>query len=394
MAEPSSSDQALVEEALNHGFARLRFVQPLELAFVRTHAEARTAKLMLAGLVSIVVFNALLLSDFLVSPGQFHVALILRLGVYAPLVLISLIVLHRLSMPQINEWAVVPLACLACEIVLHLACINRGELAFTRIIELIIIVIFAAVFSRFWPIVTLSVVTILTNLFVSAVFPGLFQSLRLGSLLLLLTTIAFALYACYTRERHARMSFLLDLREQGLRQSIHAANQQLAEMVRTDALTGVPNRRAFDDALAKHIAQSPQHELALLLVDVDHFKSFNDRYGHQEGDRCLCEIARAISSCLRRPVDMLARWGGEEFAVLLSGASEDVARHVAQRICTTVEQSVMPNLLASSGSPVTVSIGVSLSTASARCEAQSLLNLADGALYRAKHLGRNRVVMA
>jgi len=126
---------------------------------------------------------------------------------------------------------------------------------------------------------------------------------------------------------------------------------------------------------------------------VDHFKAYNDHYGHAAGDACLCQVAEALSSCLRRPIDLLARWGGEEFAILLSDADEAVAQHVAGRICAAVMQQDVAHAASSCAALVTVSIGVTLAPAALAQEPHALLQAADAALYQAKRSGRNRYVM-
>jgi diguanylate cyclase (GGDEF)-like protein len=126
---------------------------------------------------------------------------------------------------------------------------------------------------------------------------------------------------------------------------------------------------------------------------VDHFKAFNDRYGHQEGDRCLQMVVEAMGTCLRRPVDMLARWGGEEFAVLITDADEAAARQVAQRICEAVEGRGLAHAGSSCAQVVTVSVGLASVRPDAMhpaSTAQNLIRQADEALYRAKTSGRNQ----
>lgn len=175
-----------------------------------------------------------------------------------------------------------------------------------------------------------------------------------------------------------------------------AVEQQLAELAITDGLTGLLNRRGFDQALEdlwqRTLAAGSQ--LSLLLLDADHFKAFNDHYGHQVGDDCLRTIARTILSSLERSADCAARYGGEEIAVILPGTGAEGAIEVAERIRCAVEELDLPH----AGSPVhrrvTVSVGVA--TAVARCGGsmrmpESLVLAADNALYRAKHRGRNCV---
>jgi diguanylate cyclase (GGDEF)-like protein/PAS domain S-box-containing protein len=165
----------------------------------------------------------------------------------------------------------------------------------------------------------------------------------------------------------------------------------LEQLATRDGLTGLANRRCFDDTLqAEWTRALRQHQpLSLLMVDVDNFKAYNDAHGHLGGDECLKRIATAVASEMRAN-DLVARYGGEEFAVILPNQSLKGAASVAERIRTRVEQLQVPNLLAA-GQHVTVSIGAATALAAPDTAASELVATADAALYRAKHMGRNRI---
>jgi diguanylate cyclase (GGDEF)-like protein len=178
-----------------------------------------------------------------------------------------------------------------------------------------------------------------------------------------------------------------------LARELDTANQELKRLSASDGLTGIANRRFFDDHLAREWrrARRGSGEIALLMCDVDHFKAFNDTYGHQPGDDCLRQIAQTLSRSMERASDIAARYGGEEFAVILPDTPLAGARIVAEKIRMAVH-----NLnLAHSGSPysrITLSIGVAaLNPADCAGEPQILIEAADRALYRAKSAGRNIV---
>jgi diguanylate cyclase (GGDEF)-like protein/PAS domain S-box-containing protein len=169
------------------------------------------------------------------------------------------------------------------------------------------------------------------------------------------------------------------------------AQVALEQLATRDGLTGLANRRCFDDTLNAEWQRALRHQLplSLLMVDVDNFKQYNDAYGHLGGDECLQRIAKAVSSEMRAN-DLVARYGGEEFAVILPNESLTGAAIVAERIRCRVEQLRLPNL-GSQQHVVTVSIGAATALAAPENDPSQLVATADSALYRAKHMGRNRI---
>jgi diguanylate cyclase (GGDEF)-like protein/PAS domain S-box-containing protein len=173
------------------------------------------------------------------------------------------------------------------------------------------------------------------------------------------------------------------------------AYETLETLATVDALTGVANRRRFDDTLEQEWRRAVRRETptALLLIDVDHFKSYNDIYGHVRGDVCLRQIAEAASEVVRRSSDIVARFGGEEFAVILPDTDEISAAALAEEIRNTVLQREIAHAGNQPGI-VTVSIGCAATIPKRGIAGVSLVEAADEALYRAKHAGRNRVELA
>ena len=164
------------------------------------------------------------------------------------------------------------------------------------------------------------------------------------------------------------------------------------ELASTDALTGIANRRIFDESLEREWSRCARSgdSLCLLMLDVDHFKRYNDTYGHVEGDECLRRIAGAIASCSRRPTDLCARYGGEEFVVLVADVGSDGGRELGESIVRAVRGLQIPHV-ASPSQFVSVSVGVAAAIPHAERDAATLVSDADAALYRAKQSGRNRV---
>jgi diguanylate cyclase (GGDEF)-like protein/PAS domain S-box-containing protein len=173
-------------------------------------------------------------------------------------------------------------------------------------------------------------------------------------------------------------------------------HDRLVELSSIDGLTGIANRRRFDEGLASEWKRAVRRAspLSLIIADIDHFKLFNDRYGHLAGDDCLKRVAQVFSSLAARPADLVARFGGEEIAVLLPETSEAGSKALAERIRHSVAELAIPHEDSSAGSVVTLSLGVASTIPTHGTSMRELVEAADAALYRAKHAGRNRTLVA
>lgn len=184
-----------------------------------------------------------------------------------------------------------------------------------------------------------------------------------------------------------------------LRKSQHQllqTNLELQRLNTIDALTGVSNRRHFNEYLEVewNRAVREQSEISVLMVDADEFKRYNDNYGHLEGDKVLQNIADALCSACKRPTDLVARFGGEEFVVLLPATSRDGARHIAYQLQQEMARLAIPHRASGVSDRLTLSVGVATVTPQRGMSPHSLIETADRALYRAKHAGRNRIEIA
>ena len=203
---------------------------------------------------------------------------------------------------------------------------------------------------------------------------------------MLIIPITLALFASVMAQ------IVLYRRETRLRQE---AESRLEKEAQTDGLTGIANRRTFDEALAREWSSAIRdgQPLSLLFLDADHFKRYNDRYGHQEGDELLKMLALTVRGKARRPRDLAARYGGEEFVALLPDTTSERARVIAENIRQAVAGLGAPHE-DNEGGIVTVSIGVATLRPQPGDDAAALVEAADAAVYRAKEAGRNRVMMA
>lgn len=194
----------------------------------------------------------------------------------------------------------------------------------------------------------------------------------------LIAIVAFAV-AAQQIEKRSRRAFL--------------EGRLVAELAQHDVLTWTKNRRVFDEYLPRlwRQAAADGRALALLLIDVDHFKPYNDRYGHQAGDAALRKVAQALQACARRPLDLVSRYGGEEFAAILFDTDAARVAIVAEQVRKSIEAMAIEHRASRSGPVLTVSIGVALVAPQAGRAPAGALQLADEALYRAKSKGRNRI---
>jgi diguanylate cyclase (GGDEF)-like protein/PAS domain S-box-containing protein len=175
-----------------------------------------------------------------------------------------------------------------------------------------------------------------------------------------------------------------------LYQQLRNANHRLAQLATTDELTQVANRRSFDQVLRQEWRRMARAKLplALIMLDIDYFKQYNDTYGHLAGDRCLVAVAQAIMQAANRPGDLVARYGGEEFAVILPGTTSQGATHMANAISTAIHALTIAHVMSPLGQ-ISVSLGVACLHPQGDPQPEPLIAAADAALYRAKANGRN-----
>jgi two-component system chemotaxis family response regulator WspR len=202
------------------------------------------------------------------------------------------------------------------------------------------------------------------------------------------------------RIRYHSRSYMTLLQRDAAYRALRVSQQQLLDtnlvlqrLMNSDGLTGLSNRRHFDEYMELEWRRSlrEQSQLSLLMIDVDYFKTYNDTFGHLEGDEALRKVATAIRDACARPSDLPARYGGEEFALVLPNTSLGGARLVAEKLRMTVEALQIPHISPTEGSSLTISIGLSTVIPTAGSNCRDLISAADKGLYLAKNNGRNQV---
>ncbi|MEG2963017.1 MAG: diguanylate cyclase, partial [Janthinobacterium sp.] len=192
----------------------------------------------------------------------------------------------------------------------------------------------------------------------------------------------------------ARLHDSLERRVAERTEQLEDANRKLATLSITDGLTGLANRRHFDDVLRAECARATRvgQPLAVIMLDVDYFKRYNDHYGHQPGDACLIRVAHALMASMRRAGDLTARYGGEEFSIVLPNTGADEARQIGEALRRAIADLGIAHAGADAGQ-VTISVGVAIQPVPGAADPDALKRLADAALYCAKDAGRNCVVL-
>jgi len=395
-AELSAGAALQVEQTLAERFRWLVFPRELEVRYARDTTEARIQQLRQAGWAIALMINLFLITDHAMVPDRFTEALWLRLVGFTGATVLGLQVISRIRKVLWRELFVASSAVIASLIHIYLCLTSQSDNAQAYMVGLCMIIFYTNVFSRirFW--VSLALNAVQLGLFMASclLFAQPHWTLLAPTGLVLASTATFTAYYLYGLEYEDRHNYLLSLRQRELNSQLTLANDELERVSRTDALTQVANRRHFDEFFSQVWSRAvhDNEQVAILMLDVDHFKQYNDLYGHPAGDACLVSVAHALRQSVRRPGDLVARYGGEEFIVLLYRATAEQVQTAAERVRASVEALNLQH----QGSPLHGRVTVSLGLASVRAgerqaSPQRLIQQADEALYQAKNRGRNRV---
>jgi diguanylate cyclase (GGDEF)-like protein len=392
-AQDRSDEDWLVERVLGQGFPLLSFPKALEQRFMKAAESRRRFMVLAAGWGSMILFAGMLIADLMMTPDVLPFAAIVRCVVFPAIVFAAMGPMRRKHTGRRHEWLVAWLGIAASVLEAIIILASKDGVSLARVVEFNIILVFICALARFWPALVAAASILTLHAYLATHLPDPTGVLVFNTSLLTLTTMVFLLYGNYKLEHDERLAFLLDAREQALNVALMQAHDRLMHMATTDTLTKVANRRYFETFLSEswERAVEQQRALSLIIIDIDFFKPYNDRYGHQAGDRCLSEVARALRRCTRRPNDLVARWGGEEFVVVMMDADVEAAAAAAERIREAVAELDMTHEASACAPRVTVSGGRATLRPSAGMESARLIELADEALYRAKASGRNRI---
>lgn len=386
------------EAAQQQGFFNLRFAPDLEARFQADRAAERLSLQHARILMSMVLSAGLLMPDWMMVPDRLEQAIQLRLCLFGPFLALTAFLLPRMPVAW-REWIGVTNSLLAAFIIISLCLSSTDAMGPPYLVSLSLIPLFngGVIRTCFWKSLLIdSLILLLFGLAVQSL-PNPNVPVMVGVALIMVSTTVFTLYGSYWQEHEERTNWLMRQHEHLLLDRLEHSNRLMDRLTRFDPLTEIANRRHFNEFLEQvwARAQHSGHEVALLMMDIDHFKRYNDHYGHPVGDACLKEVATTLGRHLRKPGDLVARFGGEEFIAVLSQTSLQDAMAVAERVRVAVWQLHRPHEASPTQDYVTLSIGVACLPAHA-CDASTsrLLQQADAALYKAKSDGRNRVCAA
>lgn len=386
----------------------LRFDGALESRFVEARASTRLQHFIGTGFLALFAFNFYLLSDRIMVPDVFEQALRLRLFVFTPVALgiLAIAVRFKAWALRLPWWFIEGLvmmsgvtAGLSMGAILMMTHSPYGVMYRVGLMSILIYGNLVQRFRfRYAVVFSVSILLIcLASMVVTLPEHNPYGILDVPVMLLLVLVSGYTLMMNFRMELEERRRFLRSERATALRAEIDASRSALDQLSRQDPLTGVPNRRHFDEAMDTAWKALPDTgaSLGLLLIDVDHFKAYNDRYGHPTGDQCLRHVAQLLQQQVPASVGTVARWGGEEFIVLLPQADAVAAMRLGQSLAEAVAGLGLRHEASTTAPHVTISVGVAVTgPIKAHASPDGLVSQADAALYQAKHEGRNRCLLA
>lgn len=385
---PKGFDFKALDDAISARNWLLEFPRKLEAAFERDTGPRRCHELIVRAYIGIAIYDLFAFADWWATPELFWTALWVRMAFFTPVSLLLIATLYAHPRPFLRE-SVVCLGggAIATGTIIYLMAVSGKTPQDTLHESMTLVVLFLTVVQRirFSYLAPTCFLFVAVHVFALAHFYGYPLGQQVAINMVFAATVIFALVASYTMERDLRLHYLLSLRDR-------AQNRELDRMSRRDALTGLGNRRSLEETLAaSEQVNGLRDPLSIVLLDIDHFKLFNDTAGHQAGDLCLKRVASIIQAELRGQADHAFRFGGEELIVVLPRIVLPKAIGIAERIRQAIEDAAIPHPAQAAGSVVTASFGVACSRPGHNTLAAEVVADADAALYIAKRNGRNRV---
>ncbi|MBU1175161.1 MAG: GGDEF domain-containing protein [Alphaproteobacteria bacterium] len=385
--ETPAVNQTEIVRNIASGVRWMRFTPGLERLFEAETGARRSRQLMIGIIPALLLFEAIVVTDFQALPDIVWPAIVLRLGAMNLVGLFALLILWRNPPPALREGVAMAVIIAQSAILMVLVALSdsayRGHYHVGMLLGLMFGVMVLRV--RFWYMLAAAVATCFLFMATSLNYSGLPQIEQQGMASVMFAATIFSMMAGYSLEREQRLTWLRSLNER-------LRSDRFEELSSVDPLTGLGNRRALDRAV-EHVRgdRRAAASVSMALVDIDHFKAYNDAFGHVAGDDCLRRVAGLLLAEARKRGDAVFRFGGEEFVVLITGTDAAGARQACERMRRLIEADSIPHVMPRRGGRVTVSIGVASVTDGTAFDADALIFEADRQLYLAKSQGRNRI---
>jgi len=387
--------EASLTQTLESAFLWLSFPPEQERVYRRQRANQRRKLLALVSLLGLVIYNGYIFANRAMFPDISNDMLVTQLWLSALMMLMTIFA-FVMRMPMIWREGFYSLgtsvvAIFSTWVLSH----STQTSALSFAVCLALIPMFSGVAARqpFWFTCIPALITSVAAAWMLMPNDTTQDLVYIDSLFIIINLTAYTLIMAYTQEHGQRKEWLLAQIDQLQRKALESATQRLQQLSAVDPLTGICNRRQFEhdlDRIWQEAAQD-QRPLAMLIIDIDHFKQYNDGYGHPQGDRCLTQVAEILTRTAHAGKGLAARLGGEEFGILLPGARVELAMALGERVCEAIRAAAIEHAFSDTGI-VTISVGVASIRPDAGVDRVSLFATADKALYEAKRMGRNRVV--
>jgi diguanylate cyclase (GGDEF)-like protein len=375
----------------------IQFPPRLETAFQDEMDGTRRERIKRTGMAAVALYALFAITDRTMLPDAYTHAWAIRFFLVIPALILCTIGIHKVRSLTVRRVLLAAMMVVAASSIVWIAGLSSPEYALRYHQGIGLIVLFGNLVLglRFRD-------AVISSLIIGAIYvASLLQlssippDLRFSNWLVFAVGVAISLIACYRMDQDQRRAFLARMRESERNAELSRAVELFGKLSAEDPLTKLANRREFDRRLELEWGRARRdgQSLALILIDVDHFKNYNDLYGHQAGDACLQRLAEILGSIPQRSSDLVARLGGEEFGVLLPGTTIGDAAQLAEQMRRVVLELNLPHASSRTASVVSASFGVAAVMPAAHNDPAELFAGADAALYDAKKNGRNLVVV-
>ena len=388
--------EPMIRNCLTKRFLFLSFPPQLETIFSQQDTPKRRKRYLLLGLAALFLYNLFCIADRFMLPDIYTTAWKIRLGIVTPIIIIILLLISIKKFVQFLDFFVGGLMVITSASIISFLIMSNHPNVVHYHTGIILIAMFGniVVRIRFRNAVFFSVLILALYVFFIGHAAQMPAEAADNSSLVLLTGVLISLIGNYQLEIETRRDFLMRQLQKINTIRLEESNRKLEQLSISDELTGTANRRHFNTTLDRewNSAARNHYPLSLIFLDIDFFKSYNDNYGHQAGDKCLQQIGETLNRNIRRANDLPARYGGEEFVILLPHTECNEAVSLAETIRRQIELLHIRHSFSEIADHITISLGVACVVPTPKTDSSQLLAQADAALYKAKEQGRNRVI--